>query len=561
MKTFGSLFAPAAILALVAGCSTGEKAGQAGAAGDGGTLVVAAPAEAETLLPPVVETTSAQQVVDLMFEHLAAVAPGQDTEGDDAFDPQAADSWAWSSDSSAVTFHLNQNGRWHDGRPLVAADVGFSYDITTDPVVASFNRTNLPKVDSIATPDSFTVRFHFVDKSPERFYRLVTNLWLVPKHLLDTLDRTQLRSAAFARNPVGSGPFRFSRWDARSVIEVVANTGYPRGRPHLDRVVFAFSGDLPTASNRVAAGEADFIERVRPETQAALLANPQLRFASSDNFDLAYLLFNLHDPDDRSRPHPILGDRQTRLALGKALDRASAVRSVYDTLAFPALGPFVRAQWAADTTLSAIPFDTAAASRTLDSLGWKDSNGDGIRDRGGKRLQIGLAFPAPSSTRRRLAVVFQEQWKRAGVEVALQELDPAVSAEVTRAGKFDTYIQVVSVDASPSVVAQHWGGRDMNVNSNPGRYANPRIDSLMAAAAAEKDRTKAKALYRETYQGILDDVPAVFLFEPRVIAAVHKRFRTPPFRADGWWKNITEWSVPAEERIDRDNVGLPAQKP
>ena len=549
------------LLASLVACGRNDAGQQSGGTTDGGTLVVAAPAEAETLLPPLINSLAAKQIVDLLFDHLAESAADLNTVGSDGYTPRAADSWEWSPDSTAITFHLSPTGRFHDGHPVRSADVAFSYDLTADPVVASFSRANFPPIDSVTTPDSLSIRFRFKNTSPERFYQLVSNLWVLPKHLLDTLDRQQIRTAAFGRNAVGSGPFRFVRWDARSVIEVVANTDYHGGRPHLDRVVFAFSGDLPTAANRVAAGEADLVEQVRAETQGALAANPSVRFAPYGNFTNGYLLYNLWDRTSHTKPHPTLGNRGVRLALSMAIDRYGAVKSVYDSLALPSYGPFVRALWTADTTISSFPYDTAAASRMLDSLGWKDSDGDGIRDKGGRRLHVDLAFPAPSTTRRRLAIIFQEQWKRAGVEVKLQELDPSVMVANLAAGKFDVAVHAFGLDVSPSSIGQSWGGRNLDPASNPSRYTNPHLDSLMAEAVLLTDRTKAKAMYREIYQGIVNDLPAAFLFEPRQISAIHKRFRTPPLRPDGWWVNIPEWSVPAAERMDRDRIGLPAAKP
>jgi len=561
MRLVGRGPVAALIAVLLTGCGSGDQRASGGAASDGGTVVVAAPVEAETLFPPLVFSLSAKPIVDLIFDHLAQSAPDLNTIGSDGYLPRAADSWDWSTDSSAITFHLNPQGRFHDGTPVRSADVAFSYDFTVDPTVATVMRANFPKIDSVTTPDSLSIRFRFGTKSPERFFQLVSNLWVLPKHLLDTLDRKQVRTAPFNRAPIGSGPFRFVRWDARSVIEIVANTAYHRGRPHLDRLVFAFSSNLPTASSRVAAGEADLVEAVRADAQAALSANPQVRFEPYGNFTNGFILYNLWDQKNGSKPHPILGNHQMRLALSMALDRRGAVKSVYDTLALLSYGPFVRALWTADTTITSFPYDTAAAYRMLDSLGWKDTNGDGIRDRGGQKLHLNLSFPAPSSTRRRLAIIFQDQWKRAGVDVTLEEQDPAVQMGSLEKGTFDVAMHANGLDATPSTVSQQWGGRANDRRSNPARYSNPHLDSLMADVILISDRAKAKAMYREIYQGIVNDLPAAFLFEPRQIAAIHKRIKTPPLRPDSWWGNIPEWSIPASERIDRDKVGLPPAKP
>ena len=108
-----------AIAAVLTGC---EGPTQKPQGADGGTLVIAAPVEAETLLPPLVMSTAAKQVVDQMFEHLADAPPDLNTVGSDGYIPRAADTWVWSSDSTAVTFRLSPKGRFHDGHPVRSAE-------------------------------------------------------------------------------------------------------------------------------------------------------------------------------------------------------------------------------------------------------------------------------------------------------------------------------------------------------------------------------------------------------------------------------------------------------
>lgn len=541
------------------GCQKSGEPGAGAAGPDGGTVIVAAAAEAETLLPPLVQTTAAKQIVDLVFDFLADIGPNLNTVGDAGFTPRLASSWDWSADSSAITFHVNPKARWHDGRPVTGADVAFSYDLSADPVVESYIRTNLPAMDSVRTPDSLSVTFYYKTKTPERFYQLVYNLWILPKHLLDTLDRKQLASSAFARNPVGSGPFKFARWDARSAIEVDANTEYALGRPHLDRVVFAISGDLGTAANRVAAGEADVVEMIRPETQDVLAKSGKVRFLRYGGWDAFYLAFNLRNPANRNAPHPILADRGVREAIAMAIDRPAAVRNVFDTLATLMEGPFVRAHFSADTSLHQLPHDSVRAMHVLDSLGWKDTNGDGIRDRGGKPLRLDVVVPSTSLARRRMAAIMQEQCKKVGIDITVREVEPAAMSKMMNEGAFDVVINGWHFDPSPASVSQSWGANDLNTNSNIGRYKNAHADSLMKLVVEEPNPAKARALYAEIYRTIVADVPAVFLWELTGNAAVQKRIDVPSLRGDAWWATIPKWSVPAGQRIDRDKVGLPAK--
>jgi peptide/nickel transport system substrate-binding protein len=550
---------PAAALALAAfvACSPSERSNANGGVANGGTLVIAAPADPFTLLPPAVFDVPSKQVVDLVFDRLADIGADMNTIGDAGFTPRLARSWRWSADSGAVVFSLDSAARWHDGVPVHAQDVKFSFEFVQDPKVQAVLQPNLPLVDSITTPDSLTVAFHFARKSTERFYQLVYNFWIIPKHLLDTLDRAQIRSAAFGRHPVGSGPYRFVRWEPKSVVELAANESYHRGRPHIDRVIWSFAGDPISASNKVVVGEADLSEVVRPETQQAISAQPSLRTVHYSSFDHGYLLFNLRSAGNRKLPHPIFGDLGTRRALAMAINRAPIIRNAYDTLVAPSFGPFAHALWSADTSIHEPPYDSLAAGRMLDSLGWVDRNGDGVRERNGVPLKFAVTFPSVSNARRKMAVVLQDQFKRIGADVALKDGDPSVLGPQLMRGEFDSFIHLLGGDPSPSSVVQAWGSG--NSSSNFGGYSDPVVDSLAAAVMLEGNVTRAKAMYHRIYETIVSDVPALFMWESKNYAAVHKRIKFDSLRTDGWWMGIPSWYIPMNERIARDNVTLVKQ--
>jgi peptide/nickel transport system substrate-binding protein len=546
-----SSFATLALCAIAA-CTQAERSSASGGVANGGTLVVAANADPYTLLPPAVFDVPSKQVVDLLFDRLADIGTAMNTIGDTGFTPRLARSWRWSADSGSVIFSIDSAARWHDGEPVRASDVKFSYEFSQDPKVQAVLQPNLPRMDSITTPDSLTAAFHFARKSTERFYQLVFNLWIIPKHLLDTLDRTQTRAAAFGRHPVGSGPYRFVRWEPKSLVELAANETYHRGRPHIDRVIWSVAGDPVSAANKVVVGEADLSELVRPETQQAILAQPSLRTVHYESFDHGYLLFNLKSASNRKLPHPVLGDLGTRRALALAINRSPVIRNAYDTLVSPSFGPFAHALWSADTSIHEPPFDSVAAGRMLDSLGWTDRNRDGVRDRNGVPLKFAVAFPNVSNARRKMAVVLQDQFKRVGADVELQEVDPAVLGPRLMRGDFDAFIHLWGGDPSPSSVVQAWGSG--NTSSNFGSYSHPLVDSLAASVMLEGDVTRARAVYHRIYDTIVNDVPALFMWEPKNYAVVHRRIKFDALRADGWWMGIPDWYIPLNERIARDNT-------
>jgi peptide/nickel transport system substrate-binding protein len=242
-----------------------------------------------------------------------------------------------------------------------------------------------------------------------------------------------------------------------------------------------------------------------------------------------------------------------------AVDRHSIMRNVADTLAIPSFGPVTSAQFSADTTVVVPPFDTAAASALLDSLGWAKGS-DGVRRRAGAKLTFALAFPSSSASRRQMAALLQAQWKSVGVDAQIEEIEPSVFFQRLGTGDYDAVINAWHADPSPSSARQGWS-RDAlpeRGGSNFGGYQSAEFDALIDSAAASFDLARSRALYRRAYERLAADVPAIWLYEPKYAAAAHRRLRVSGMRADAWWAGLADWSVYPGKRIARDRLGLVA---
>ncbi len=520
----------------------------------GGTLVIAAAGEAEHLFPPLVAFLSSKQIVDQLYDFLADVGPSVQTVGDGGFRPGLASGWTWNGDSSVVTFQLNPAAAWHDGNPVRAADVTFTYALYTNPALESPVVSSFPAIDSVTSPDSLSVAVYFSDKSPERFYRLVYNMQVLPKHLLEGTEPAAIKDSPFIRAPVGSGPFKFVKWNAGTSIELAANEAYAGGRPVLDRVIWRTVADANTALSSVMAGETDMLELLRPDGVTSASGNDAVRIVEYPSMMNGFLLFNTRNPNRRAAPHPVLGDVAARRALAMAIDRASVVGNAFDSLAVLSNGPFVRMQWTADTTVSPPPFDVSAAQALLDSAGWRDSNGDGIRERNGVRLSLRILVPSVSNSRRQMAVVLQDQWRRVGVDAQVDVVEPSALLPQLTQGKFDTFIHLAHNDPTPSGIGQAWGSQDLARSMNYGWYSNQSVDSMISAAALMTDPAATRAAYRRIYQTIDDDAAAVFLWEPRNFALINARFDVPTLRGDAWWAGLESWSVRPGMKNARDAI-------
>src|SRR5947207_5664456 len=179
-----------------------------GCAGDYcGTLVFAAAGEPDILLPPVTQQQYAQDIFEQVFLKLADLGLSGNTVGDEDFQPQLAERWEW-DDPLTLVFHLDPRAHWQDGRPVTAADVAFTFDIYTDSLVNSPFRSSLRTISAVTTRDSLTAVFRFHARYPEMFYDAVYHMHILPAHLLRPVPRSQWRSAALGRAPVGDGPYR-----------------------------------------------------------------------------------------------------------------------------------------------------------------------------------------------------------------------------------------------------------------------------------------------------------------------------------------------------------------
>jgi peptide/nickel transport system substrate-binding protein len=380
----------------------------------------------------------------------------------------------------------------------------------------------------------------------------------LPEHLLGGEPHDKLRESAFAQRPIGSGRFRFSRREAGASLELVADTANYRGRPKLDRVIWTVVSDPTTLGTHIATEQADFVEVLRGPAIDQVSSSSVARVMPYATLDYGFAEFNLHTGGARGRSHPLFADLGLRRALALAVDRAGIVRNVLDSLGYVGIGPVVRAQATSDPSLALPPFDTAASTALLDSLGWRDRNEDGLRERGSVPLAFTLMTPASSSVRRSMAVLLQEQWRRVGAKVTLELVEPNLFFERLTKGQFDVVLNAWHADPSPSSARQLWGSGQTpdRGGSNHVGYANPVFDAYLDSAAAQFDPQASRAYYRKAYERLAADAPAIWLYEARYAAGVHKRLKLTGVRADAWWAGLPEWSVTPALRIARDRVPL-----
>jgi peptide/nickel transport system substrate-binding protein len=538
-----------AILLAAAACDR-QGAASSDSTPPGGTFVFAIQTDIGQILPPAIQQVDQKMVADQIFEPLAWLGDASRTDGD--FRPALADSWGWERDSMAIAFHLNPNAKWHDGLPVRASDVRFTYSLYTDPAVGSLEAPPLSRIDSVSVRDSLTPVFWFGKRYPDQLFDAAIRMLIVPEHLLAKEPRATLRTAAFGRNPVGSGRFRFSKWTP-TTIELVADTTHYRGRPNLDRIILTLTSDPNALVPKVTTGEVDAAEISNSDQFRTLSGQPDLNTRILPALDYSFLQFNLRDPSDRTKPNALFADAGLRRALTMALDRTKLVRSQFDTLGTVAIGPMTRAQPLADTTIASIAYDSAGAVRLLDSLGWKLPPGKTVRERNGKPLEFGVIVPSVSTNRMAMIVKIQEALRPIGVRLEVEAIDPPTFIGRLTKSNFDAAFNGTHADLSVAGLRANWG---LTGAQNFGNYRNPAFDAHLDSALATPDIGVAKAHASHAFTTIVGDAPAVWIYETRVATVIHKRFHTAHVLPVAWWLGISDWSIPVAERLPRDKIRL-----
>jgi peptide/nickel transport system substrate-binding protein len=376
----------------------------------------------------------------------------------------------------------------------------------------------------------------------EQFYDATYHLLIVPAHLLANIPRDSLPTSAFARNPVGNGPFRWSRHVPGQLIELSANESFFLGAPAVKRVIFRVAKDAEARINMILSNEADVVPYLSPDAQNRARRDTTLDLVPVVSPTLTYALFNQRASGDRSKPHPILTDRNVRRALLLALDRESMVRAAYAGQATVADGPVpLTLSWVKTPGLAPVRQDRTQARTLLRTAGWVDSDGDGVLDKGGVPLELSINVPSNTTQRPMMAQAMQAQFREIGVKLNVLLMDNSVFLERRNSGQFDIDMASANLDPTPSGWIWSWSCDGAGKpRRGVGSYCNPRIDSLLEQANAARDPVP---MFRRILDVIREDVPAIFLAAPAMVVAVNERFSHRPFRAETPWLSLREWRV------------------
>jgi peptide/nickel transport system substrate-binding protein len=503
---------------------------------NGDWVVLNIGSDPDTLNPVTSADYYAGLVSGLVFDGMLAV----DKDANDI--PQVAKSWEISKDNLTFTFHLRDDVKFHDGVPLTAEDVKYTYDKIIDPKsLAENKKADFEFVDKVEVLDKYTLRAHY--KKP---YAPALDSWgfaIIPKHIFE--KESNFLNSKYNRAPIGSGPYIFEKWDSNQVIMLKANDQYWGGRPHLDKVVFKMIPEPEVAFNALLKGDLDAIDRLTPIQW--------MKQSNSTDFEQKFEKIKFYSRGFgfigwNEIGNPFFGDKRVRQAMTYALNRQEILDKILYGLGEICTGPFYPLSWAYNTAVRPYPFDLDKAKALLDQAGWKVNPADGIRYKNGKKFEFEFLYPSASDLVKRMTPLYQEDLKKIGIILKPRQMEFA--SFLIRLKKRDfqavTLRWSLGIDPDPYMI---WHSSQRKLGLNYVDYSNSEVDKLMEEARTTFDRNIRAKDYHRVHEIIHEEQPYTFLFLSSDLMAVDRRFHGVEVSSQGlgvfdYYPGQLAWWVP-----------------
>lgn len=540
-----------AALLTACGDSSSRRADGGAGAGDyntlgggppGGMLVVMADREPDQLNPITFNSNPAYHVVHLMFRALAA----RDSTLSN-YAPDLATSWHLKEDNT-VELKLRNDVFWHDGRKVTADDVVFTIERQRDPATGSPRRGDVAAVVSAVARDSFTVDIK-LDRGGLYTVNALLEVVPVPKHLLQNVGAAQMTNAPFNRNPVGNGFYRFGAWQPGQQLTLHADTAKPDGRAAIDRIVMRFIPDVNAAMTEMLTGQGDLIYKLPASQQQRAKQSNNVQVYNGPRVRPAWIAWNTRRPP--------LDDQRVRRALVLGIDRENLAKGLFSGLGEAALSPIPARLREHSPDVRPLAYNEAAARQLLQQAGWRDSNGDGILDKGGRPLRIEVEFISSDQTRQDVLVAIQSMLRKIGVDIVPRAFESTTWVQHLRDGSF-----------AGSFWGWGWGPGVVGPNAemifhsrsippkgpNFAAQRNARVDMLIDSVLVITDTARARGLWRTLEQELIDDAVYAPVYMDPELFAVNARFKNVKFRGIEWVEDVPYWYVDPQQRLPRDRA-------
>lgn len=420
-----------------------------------------------------------------------------------------------SADMTSITWKLLPDLKWSDGSAVTADDAVFTWQYCTHPEGGCSQATKYEGIASVEAVDPSTIKVTFSGPKANPYTAFVSALSpVLQKKQFEACLGAAAPTCTDPNNmPIGTGPFKVTGFTVNDTVTMAMNENYrDPAKPAFASAVIKGGGDAEGSARAVMeTGEFDYAwnTQIPPDTQASMTAAGKGQFVVAFGTLVERIEMNTTDPSpdlpegERStakHPHPILSDIKVRTALSKAIDRSILVEVGYGAGGKPTCNVIPGPEgWASDNE-GCIAQDMDGAKALLDEAGWTDSDGDGIRDKDGKKLSI-LYQTTVNPIRQDFQALIKDWWTELGVEVELKAIDPGVFfggdagspdtfqkfyadvemyANNSESPDPESYLGQYQCKNAPTPETQ-WQGENIN------RFCTPEYDALYATLATTTD--------------------------------------------------------------------------
>ncbi|GAB4450204.1 MAG: ABC transporter substrate-binding protein [Anaerolineales bacterium] len=477
----------------------------------------------DTLNPGAAVLTEAYTIFTLVYDTMYQL------QLDGTFKLSLAESINVSDDGLVYTYKIRDGVKFHDGQPLTAEDVVFSYLLYQNtegyPWMGDYTYY-FEKIE--ATPNNEVV-ITLSEPIPNIESQLVF-LYVLPKHIWENEDPLEFENFA----AVGSGPFKMVEYKPNEFVHLAKNADYFGDTPKVDEVIFQTFESQDALVQAIKTGQVDMITEMPNTAVETLKQDPNVEVVTGAPFapSVTDIIFNQVLPencppdDGLCTGHPALLDRNVRLALAHATDKQKIIDVVLLGYGTPGITliPDGLGIWF-NSSLKDYEYDVAKANKILDDAGYKDVNGDGIRETpdGSRSLTFRINWPSDSIDSPRLAELLSEMWKQVGVSLEAQALDPDTLTSVCcPAFDFDIILWGWGSDPDPNLLLSVMTTDEIPTGSSETGYSNLQYDELYRQQASELNLEKRRELVWKMQEIVFNDVVYIIPYYSQNVQAYRK---------------------------------------
>ena len=424
--------------------------------------------------------------------------------------PELAESWRVSPDGITWTFNIRKDVRFHDGTELTADDVLFTFNWILNPANRSPLSALFQPVKSFSAEGTYV--FKVLLKEPYGPLPYLMMRSIVPARLL---KGGAVAEAEFGKHPIGTGPFKLSELKPGQLV-FDANESYFEGRPLLDRIVFKVFADQKKAWASLVQGDTDVVTDLDREDYEVIRNDNRFKVYDLPDVFCYTLLFNLKDP--------LFSQQKIREAVSLVIDRTDIVEKALSGAGIPTTGPFRPGTWPYNPDPALQTFDPSKAAKILADLGWKDTDGDWVLEKGKEELRFTVLMDQGDRSKEATAQRLQWQLLQAGIRMDVEVLPFQELLQKRLApGTFQAVLLQFNTSGDPDSSANTFWNSASIGRSNFGSYMSRDADRLIEEGRKTSDPGKRQEIYQKLHSLLASDVPAVFLYYKQWYCAVSSR--------------------------------------